>query len=153
MQKADGNIEGDKREVTIEDIAVFIELKARAANHPVFGNVNTDVKSSIVKNDSRKKPRNPTSKTDQGLAFVTQGRSPADQMDHSSSSPSSPTKSTVRWPLCEASHWLTHCELFKAKSFEERQQLARKKGLCDSCLRSGHMAHDCPKESFCQLSN
>ena len=30
MQKADGNIEGDKREVTIEDIAVFIELKARA---------------------------------------------------------------------------------------------------------------------------
>ena len=119
----------------------------------MFGNVNTDVKSSIVKNGYRKKPKNPTSKTDQGFAFVTQGRSPADQMDHSSSSPSSPTKPAVRCPLCEASHWLTHCELFKAKSFEERHQLARKKGLCENCLRSGHMAHDCPKESLCQVSN
>ena len=84
-EKADSITEREKREVTIEDIAVFIELKARAANHPVFCSVNTDVKSSIVKNDSRKKPRNPTSKTDQGFAFVTQESLPADQMDHSSS--------------------------------------------------------------------
>ena len=103
-EKADSITEGEKREVTIEeDIAVFIELKARAANHPLFGNVNTDVKSCIVKNNYRKKPRNPTSKTDQGFAFVTQGSSPAVQMDHSSSSPSSPTKPAVRCPLCEAS--------------------------------------------------
>ena len=70
--------------------------------------------------------------------------SPADQMDHSRNSPSSPTKPAVRCPLCESSHWLKHCELFKAKSFEEGHLFTRKKGLCDNCLRSGHMAHDCP---------
>ena len=37
--KADSITEGEKREVSIEDIADFVETKARVANHPVFGSI------------------------------------------------------------------------------------------------------------------
>ena len=38
-EKADRITEGEKREVSIDDIADFVQTNARVANHPVFGSV------------------------------------------------------------------------------------------------------------------
>jgi len=38
---ADNISEEKKREITIEDITEFIDRKARAANHPIFGNLTS----------------------------------------------------------------------------------------------------------------
>ena len=59
----------------------------------------------------------------------------------------------LKFPLCEANHWLSRCHLFKGKSYEERYKFVREKVLCDKCLQSGHLANTCPKQSFCQVSN
>lgn len=42
-----------KREVTFEGIAKFVETRARALNHPIFGNLNSDVKSKGKDNSNR----------------------------------------------------------------------------------------------------
>lgn len=54
-EKTDITSECAKREVTIEDIAECIETKARLANHPVFGNITSDLKNNVVNDDLRKK--------------------------------------------------------------------------------------------------
>lgn len=42
---ADDISSNKQREITFEDIARFVESKARALNHPIFGNINSDPKS------------------------------------------------------------------------------------------------------------
>ena len=60
-------------------------------------------------------------------------------------------KSDVKCPLCKASHWLPRCGVFRGNSVDERIKLVRSKGLCNNCLMPGHMAMNCPKESYCQI--
>ena len=75
-EKADHITEDLKREVTIGDIAEFVEAKARIANHPVFGNIHSsDDKSNAVGTGSRRRHRTP-SKEHKGSTFTTQGTTP-----------------------------------------------------------------------------
>ena len=45
---ADDTTSNKKREVTFEDISRFVEVKARALNHPIFGKINNDSKIRIA---------------------------------------------------------------------------------------------------------
>ncbi|CAB4003248.1 Hypothetical predicted protein [Paramuricea clavata] len=38
-------------------------------------------------------------------------------------------------------------------SLIERFKLVRRKGLCDNCLTRGHLASNCPKDSFCKVQD
>ena len=71
--KADSITEGEKREVSIEDIADFVETKARVANHPVFGSVTNISRNFLEKNDAKRRNRNPRLKVYQGTKLTTQG--------------------------------------------------------------------------------
>ena len=46
-------------------------------------------------------------------------------------------KTTAKCLLCEEDHWLYTCSQFKALSPEQRQEFAKEKKLCFSCLRAG----------------
>ena len=72
-ERVDYITEDLKREVTIGDIAEFVEAKARIANHPVFGNIypNED-KNNAAGTGSKRKYRT-TPKEHKGSAFTTQG--------------------------------------------------------------------------------
>ena len=48
---ADAIMERESQEVTIDDIAKFVESKARASSHPIFGNISDEVK------DNRRTPK------------------------------------------------------------------------------------------------
>ena len=150
--KADVITESQNREVTIGDIAEFVETKARIANHPVFGNIHTNhLKSNVGSTDSRRRHRTPT-KGYKGSAFVTQGGTSASDTDRPRGNTNPvPTKPSVKCPLCKASHWLSRCEVFRGNSVDERIKFVRGKGLCDNCLMPGHIAMSCPKESYCQI--
>ena len=151
-EKADNITEDQKREVTIGDIAEFVETKARIANHPVFGDIHmNDTKNNVADTGSRRR-RKPPPKDYRGSAFVAQGSMPESQTN-SSKGNTDPvqTKSDVKCPLCKASHWLPRCGVFRGNSVDERIKLVRSKGLCNNCLMPGHMAMNCPKESYCQI--
>ena len=85
-------------------------------------------------------------------AFVAQGSTPESQTNPPKGNTDPvQTKSDVKYPLCKANHWLPCCGVFRGDSVDERIKLVRSRGLCDNCLMPGHMAMNCPKESYCQI--
>ena len=144
--------EEQKREVTIGDIAEFVETKARIANHQVFGNVHSnDIKNSVAGTGSGRRRKTPN-KEHEGSTFATQGGASENHADRpKGNADPTPLKSNVTCPLCKGSHWLSRCEVFGGNSVDERIKFVRRKGICDNCLMLGHMAMSCPKESYCQV--
>ena len=53
---ADDITNNKHREITFEDIASFVESKARALNHPVFGTINTERRNQ-GKTSNDRRPR------------------------------------------------------------------------------------------------
>ena len=150
--KADVITEEQKREVTIGDIAEFVEMKARIANHPVFGNIHTnDIKNNVAGTGFKRRRKSPM-KEHEGSSFAAQGGTPENHTDPPKGNADPvPMKSKVTCPLCKGSHWLSRCEVFRGNSVDERIKFVRSKGLCDNCLMPGHMAMSCLKESYCQI--
>ena len=60
--------------------------------------------------------------------------------------------SPLQCPLCNAKHWLSHCEEFKKKSLKDRFAFIHSKNICDNCLVPGHFSKFCPKGSFCHVT-
>lgn len=50
---ADDITEVKQREITIEDISLFVDKRARACNHPIFGKISRGTKSEHAKNPSK----------------------------------------------------------------------------------------------------
>lgn len=106
-EKADSITEGKKREVSIEDIADFVEAKARVAHHPVFGNVTNISRNFVEKNDATRRNRNPRLKVSQGTYLATQGNLPDDKTERVDGAQNVVSVNpNLKCPLCEANHWL-----------------------------------------------
>ena len=143
--EADKISEEIEREIRIEDIAEFVEKEARAAAHPVFG----DISEPRPKNDSSSK--NSNRKSTKGFAVQAaplgvEERSSGKEFTSSQESSFRPT-----CPLCNQKHWLSQCSQFKDMSLDDRQSFVKLKSLCINCLVSGHFARSCSKKSFCKV--
>ena len=126
-------IERQATDVTIRDIMKFVTAKARAASHPIFGNVNSK---------SSKPPHNRSRTRDRKLGgFST----------HSKPQGSLTGKEKQRFIMCTSDHWLSRCEKFRKLSYEERRLFVRDKKLCGYCLYPGHFIGSCPRGSFCKV--
>ena len=144
---ADEITEAKAREVTIADIADFVEKKARILMHPIFGDIISEPKSKSVLDGKRPGKRRLSS-------FA------ADAHDLSSSTDGGvsddtlvlrPREPTLSCPLCKAAHWLSQCKDFRRRNVSDRYQIAREKELCYNCVIPGHYAAACPKSSFCKV--
>ncbi|CAB4034694.1 Hypothetical predicted protein [Paramuricea clavata] len=120
-----------QREITVEDIEVFVEKRARASNHPIFGKISKETRSE--------KPAGKKERFPNGSSFFTNGN------DGQSPRPK------LKCPSCKGEHWLSRCEDFKIKPVKERFKLVRSLRLCDNCLTSGHVARSFEKASFCKI--
>ncbi|CAB3981723.1 PREDICTED: uncharacterized protein LOC107351089, partial [Paramuricea clavata] len=126
---ADDITEVRQREITVEDIAVFVEKLARASSHPIFGKISKEMRSE--------KPAGKKERFPNGSSFFTNGNDGQ--------------RPRLKCPSCKGEHWLSRCEDFKIKPVEERFKLIRSLRLCDNCLTSGHVARSCEKGSFCKI--
>ena len=145
---ADDITSNKQREITFEDIARFLESKARALNNPIFGNVTSDLKSK-GKDPKKHKPR-------KGENFGIQGDLPNNSVFYGNkNSLAGPdlAKPTPKCHLCNSDHWLTHCREFKKQSADQRLTFVRKKDLCENCFLSGHTVQSFPKSSYCKIPN
>lgn len=150
---ADNISEEQKREITIEDITKFIDKQARAANHPIFGNLFNHAQETKNRNTKtyESKPVKAFFPAPRAGSFATVSE-PVTSEPVSTKSIEETKSPTC--PMCDLQgHWLSRCGSFKAKSVEERLKFVRSKGLCDNCLNSGHVAGSCPKNSFCKVEN
>lgn len=128
--------ETEEREMTIEDISDFVTSKARTATHAIFGNVTKD--SQVTPGGPKNRTKPPFKSSNFGIDAVPQ------QENHNNNNPGC--------PLCNARHWLSHCDEFKKKSLNDRFNFVRSKNICDNCLVPGHFAKSCSKESFCRVT-
>ena len=124
------------REVTVKDLMDFVVARARVANHPIFGQIhNNDGKNVGNVNNQRQQQY-------RARNYATEGTQQANRDG---------TMKGVRWPSCEANHWLSQCHAFKKLTVEDCHKLVRAKNLCNNCLVPGHFVKDCPKRSFCRV--
>ena len=137
---ADDIISNKKREITFEDIASFVEVKARILTHPIFGKINNE-----SRNKSSPDPKGLRSR----YTFGMNGKVDLDAgKDVENTGKTGMRGYNPRCPMCNNNHLLSRCDMFKKETVENRRKLVRKRGLCDNCLFQGHIARVCPKESF-----
>ena len=144
---ADEITEAKAREVTIADIADFVEKKARILTHPIFGDIISEPKSKSVLEGRRPANRRLSS-------FAADAHDPSSSANGGVSDDTlalGPREPTLSCPLCKATHWLSQCKDFRRRNVSERYQIAREKELCYNCLIPGHYAAVCPKTSFCKV--
>ena len=139
---ADDISECQQREITIEDVALFVEKRARSASHPVFGDVsNTDSQGS-KQSRTGNRGTNGTSRPRASFGTLTNQKG----CDLQSNS-----HNHRQCVLCNSNHWLSQCSDFHNKSVDERYNIVNAKRLCRNCLVSGHLVKNCPKDSFCKV--
>ena len=122
---ADTIISVNKRDVTIKDIADFLQQKARSLMNPVFGKLPSDAKS-----EGRSRGYKPNPIRQSNFAIN------ADNIEVKAE-PKVPVKAC---PICDKLHSIYECFVFKKKSQQERLELVSLKRLCFSCLRRGHQS-------------
>ncbi|XP_028395694.1 uncharacterized protein LOC114519723 [Dendronephthya gigantea] len=129
-------IQREDREFTVKDLTDFVVARARVANHPIFGKIHNDGKNPGNVNNQRPQHKARNYATD---GFQRNNRDGP--------------KQGLKCPSCESNHWLSQCQAFKKLTVEDRHKLVRRKNLCINCLVSGHFVKDCPKGSFCRVSD
>lgn len=139
---ADNISEREDRQVTLDDIANFVEREARAATHPVFGDISGNLKDK--ESHKKKPPVRP-----KGSSFGTQTGKTDAKKDKQEEKKESGYSRPVKCIFCHSSHVLRECKMFQQKSYSEREEFAKKKGLCFNCLIPYHRARDCRKPAAC----
>ena len=113
----------EKRDPNLKDISEFVEARSRAANHPIFGKVQSQQRPPF---NSRANPRNRRD----GKSFITQGlEQPFQQRPNNKAD-----RKELKCPCCKRNHWLSECDEFKKLSLSNRYQFVRTNKLCVNCL-------------------
>ncbi|KRX31527.1 hypothetical protein T09_7068, partial [Trichinella sp. T9] len=53
------------------------------------------------------------------------------------------TQERTRCPLCQKFHDISACTQFLTSDVDERWRIAKRLGLCHSCLKKGHRKIEC----------
>lgn len=87
-------------EITIGDMHDFVTSKVCAATHAIFGNVTRDNPVTTGSSKFRNKPPSRAPNLQQGNHTPVNGNN-------------------QKCPLCNAQHWLSHCDEFKKKCLKD----------------------------------
>jgi hypothetical protein len=146
---ADDITSNKMREITFEDIEKFVEVKARALTHPIFGKINSDSKNKLTQD-----PKGPRGR----YAFGGNGSENDGRRNFGNTDSTLGRMETRSYykncPMCNGTHLLSQCDMFKRQTIENRLKLVRKRSLCNNWHFHGHisMVKSCPKENFCKVS-
>lgn len=102
---ADDISESKRREITIEDIAQFIEKKARSALRPIFGNISSPNTSNQGK--QQKLGNRSGGSSGRRSTFGISGEQKGDSRQSAS-------RNRPQCPLCNTNHWLSQCIEFRS---------------------------------------
>ena len=136
---------------TLEDLVMFIERRAEAANDPVFGRVG-EMKQFFQRRNSRasRQPLPPSLNVVTGPKITTMAVQVGPSDPAKSDKESNSTTLKVKCYGCESTHKIEHCPDFLNKSVRQRIVFARYKGLCLNCLRKGHFISECQSTFKCK---
>ena len=130
----------EKRDPNLKDKCEFMEGRSRAANHPIFGKVQSEQRPPFNSRTNTRSRRD-------GKTFATQDLEPPfPQLPNNKDE-----RKELKCPSCKRNHWLSQCDEFKTLSLSNRYQFVRANQLCVNCLGPGHYVQDCSTRSFCRI--
>ena len=118
----------------IHDLVKFINRVAKELNDPVFG-----VTSKYEHDDSR--GTNPKQRPKKSNSFVVKSER-TEKLEK-------PQNAVEKCLVCGEEHYLDLCPKFQAMSSEQRNDYAKDKQLCFSCLKAGHIIKQCKYFALC----
>ena len=125
----------------------FIESKARALTHPIFGNIVSNVKTKDPKGPKNKKGSNFAT-----LAAIEYKGGAVTQAGNAAKSGAESKGATPKCLLCNDDHWIVRCRQFKRQTLDQRLPFVRSKSICENCLHADHLVRLCPMDSFCKIA-
>ncbi|XP_064653297.1 uncharacterized protein LOC135503579 [Lineus longissimus] len=129
----------DKVYPGIQELVNFLQRVAREANDPVFG-VTKPSEQDCSKKDGR-----------------TAGGKPQDYVQwkarsHTTGEAKNLAKANMKCYICESTHRLLDCPVWKSAAVPRRWSLAKEKRLCYRCLAGNHMGKNCPRGNTCNVN-
>ena len=80
-----------------------------------------------------------------------------EQQKHDDSAKGNPSSDKdnkyIKCWLCRKPHRLMDCDVFKAKSLDERKEYVKTEKLCFNCFSKGHSLRDCRSKYRCHVNN
>lgn len=142
---------------TFKDLLAFIDKQSGTMLGPVFGEIQSSINKSqeikmqnkvVLKSNSRGSSFatavSPVIMSEcTSLQYQTNDKAPCTV--YSSSAFTKPCM------LCNKSHSLETCEMFKAKLNKEKVEFLKANGMCFGCLQKGHMSKSCQKRMSCSV--
>ncbi len=142
-EKACEIIELNQGRAKFSDIVDFIERQAKMASDPVFGCIQDKQPSSVKPNKTFKGNSFATNVTTSGSRrHVT-----SQQRDHSVYE----TNNKRSCLFCSGNHVLERCDAFDKRSQREKLDFLKGKGVCFSCLKTGHVSKECDNRLVCEV--
>ena len=128
---------------TLEDLVMFIERRAEAANDPVFGRVG-ETKQFFQRRNARASRQSLPPRLNEVTGPTTTMAAQVGPSDPArSDKDSNSTTPKVKCYGFESTHKIEHCPDFINKSIRQRIVFARYKGLCLNCSRKGPFVSEC----------
>ena len=127
-----------------KDLVSFVSTQAKMALHPLFGDLKEGSRTQYTHTAAEKK----------GKSVFTTVTMPKNPLECSSSTkgPSSPNDAFMNPCLfCNRNHCMAECKMMRRALKKDKIDFLFNKGLCFSCLRTGHMSRQCENKLKCEL--
>lgn len=142
-------METEKRSVTFQDLAEFVDNEAIVAANPVFGKITEDAKLKQELRGGRTNSGSDGSKK----SFAAQVGGDQNLPPGEPPSGMTPSVGNVSWSFCNSGHALKTCEVLRRLPYQDRIQFLLSKHLWFGCLSTGHNARVCPERKMCTVAN
>ena len=142
--KADDIANNEQREISFHDLGKFVDAKAPAMAHPVFGDIKDDPR--VGRKDSK------GSTNGRGANFAASGNDRG-LPGVNNKKPDSCNASTVPQSVLFAMAIKSYSAANTSRSFTWSTDFSSfVQRVSVNCLVPGHFVRECPKSSFCKIS-
>nr|XP_034339443.1 uncharacterized protein LOC105341007 [Crassostrea gigas] len=132
-----------KQAVTFQNLVNFVRKEAKKANDPIYSSSSAPKRQNERVNTFSRPSRNFATKTMESLSSTE---------NHTAAVQYKPKFCAFVKPCiyCEgSSHSLEECKNIMKLPLKDRYAVLKMKGLCFSCLKSGHQKGVCQRKSYC----
>ena len=136
------------RRTKFKDVVTFVNTQAEMASHPVFGEIPGQTKRQTdSKTETSSGKKNITTLATEVKAQKGAGAGNKKTQEKGTNVDKAFNKPCI---FCQGDHTMEQCKKLQKMLHKEKLEFLKSKGLCFSCLSSGHMSKACKEKKSCQ---
>ena len=119
-------MEQENRNVDFDDLVKHVKKEAKILSNPLYGRQMFTNKTKF-----------------ENIKFVKNEKCNTTKQDQK--------RKEIRCWYCEKEHFMTECDKILEMKYNDRLKILKDRGLCFSCLKTGHMMNNCTYPRDCQI--